>query len=127
MTFDDRWRSLATAARRAAHPPGAAPDVAALVRRGLAARAAAPEPSDWRGMALAAGVCAACLAGLLSFAPVRGEVGATLAALAQAPRTLPTTAFIPAPPRPPTLAALSPADLAERVAGWFTASPETTP
>lgn len=127
MTFDDRWKTLAAAARRAAEPEGAVPDVSALVRRAMAARSAPAETGDWRGMAMAAGLCAACLAGLMSIAPVRDEVGDAFVSLAQTPRAMPTTTFIPAPPRPPTLASLSPVDLADRVAGWFTASPETTP
>lgn len=131
MTFDDRWKSLAAAARRASEPAGALPDVSTLVQRGMAARTASVAvsdlSSDWRGMAAAAGLCAACLAGLMSITSVRDEVGDAFVSLAHAPRALPTTAFIPAPPRPPTLAALSPVDLADRVAGWFTASPETIP
>lgn len=131
MTFDDRWKSLAAAARRAAEPAGAVPDVAVLVHRGMAARTApvavSDISSDWRGMAAAASLCAVCLAGLMSITSVRDEVGDALSSLAMAPHALPTTAFIPAPPRPPTLASLSPVDLADRVAGWFTASPETTP
>ena len=140
MTFDDRWKSLAAAARRAPEPPSvmadAVSDFSALVHRGMAARSASVAvsdiSSDWRGMAMAAGLCAACLAGLMSIAPVRDEVGDAFVSLAQAPRSMPTTAFIPAPPQLPALASLSPvslspADLADRVAGWFTASPETTP
>ena len=127
MTFDDRWKTLAAATRRAAEPVAAVPDISSLVHRGMAARAEPVLVSDWRGMAMAAGLCAACLAGLMSITPVRAEVSDAFASLAQTPRTLPTTTFIPAPPRLPTLALLSPVDLADRVAGWFTASPETTP
>ena len=127
MSFDDRWQTLVAAARRAGQPVGAMPDITTLVQRGMAERTAPIVANNWPGMALAASLCAVCLAGLMTWTPARSEVSDAFAMLAQTPRLLPTTAFIPAPPRPPTLASLSPTDVADRVVGWFTASPENSP
>ena len=136
--FDDRWQRLTAAARRA--PPLVAPaDIstlaARLAQRGLAARATPATQSltwhgSWHGLAAAALLFAACLVGATAFAPRPGAVvGEAMTLLAEMPRLLPDTSFIPAPPRPPAL------DLSATFTGiahWFSpssvnASLETTP
>ena len=103
--FDRRWQALVAAARKAPVHRGALTDVhaARLAAQGFAfarqARAAKVDAnSAWRGMALAASLFLACLIGSGGVAMIfYPEVNTHLAMHLS---TVPSTSFIPAPPRP---------------------------
>ncbi len=129
--FDRRWQELAARARRAAEPAVVADEVQAarLAQLGLAViRQQREAARTWRGLATAAALFLACLLGLGAAASLVSAPGVPV-------WTLPSTAFIPAPPHPPALASLtgggwSPARVFSAVDAWFdprTRTAETLP
>ena len=136
--FDQRWQSLIAAARQvpAQRAPLSDLHAARLAAHGLALGRQQHEAElAWRGMATAAGVFLACLIGLGAAVAVFVPVARMSdAAYALATPPIPSTAFIPAPPRPPALASTagqwSPARVFGTVGAWFdprSSAPEHTP
>ena len=127
--FAQRWQALAARVRAAdagapPTPARAAAEAARLAALGLAAqRAQRDAERSWRGLAAAAALFLVALLGLGAAAAAWRPDGFPVAGW---PR-LPATAFIPAPPRPPVLAALgwSPARVFSAVDAWL--DPRTPP
>jgi hypothetical protein len=123
--FNHRWQALVTAARQAPVHRGTLSDLyaARLAAQGLAyARLQREANVAWRGMALAASLFLACLIGsgaaVANFYPAINSTD-----FAMQVSSVPSTAFIPSPPRPPALASLandwSPTKVFHAVGEWF--------
>jgi hypothetical protein len=126
--FNHRWQALVMAARQAPVHRGTLSDLhaARLAAQGLAyahqQREAQEANVAWRGMALAASLFLACLIGsggvVAIFYPAINSTD-----FAMQMSSVPSTAFIPSPPRPPALASLandwSPTKVFHAVGEWF--------
>ncbi len=132
--FDQRWQALVAVARQvpARRAPLSDLHAARLAAHGLAlGRHQRDAELAWRGMAMAASLFLACLIGLGTAATAllpASSFGAATSSL-RSP-SIPSTAFIPAPPRPPALAstaaAWSPARVFGGVGEWFDPRPSAS-
>ena len=135
-TPEERWQALITVARTAPAQRAALSDfhAAQLAAHGLSARQQQRQGDlTWRGFAAAASLFIGCLISLSALASVFTDRVSLEQTLAQAVRDLPSTSFIPPPPRPPAIAATvsawSPTTLVSSFTSWVapTSSTEINP
>lgn len=135
--FDDRWKQLVDAARRsdrarfagvridAAHVDSGRIDAARATHIAEQARDALAHSranvQEWKRIALAASLFVACLIGLawaasaFDFGPTIGDARHDIARWS---RRVPSTNFIPAPPRPTDIGLPSLSELEPQLARW---------
>jgi hypothetical protein len=122
---EERWQALVTVARNAPVQRAALSNfhAAQLAAHGLSVRQTQPQGDlSWRGFAAAASLFIGCLISLGAIASLFTDTLTLQQNLSLNGYNLPSTSFIPPPPRPPTIAATisewSPTTLVSSFTNW---------